>query len=109
MLLFLLYINDLPQVSRFDTTLFADDTLVMLSDKNLNNLKNKINNEPNKIDYWLKKNKLSLSYTKTNYMLINKRPNISCIAEFQLQLNKTLKREHTAKYRGIFLEKLEVV
>ena len=39
-------------------------------------------------------------------MLINKRPNISCIAEFQLQLNKTsLKREHTVKYQGIFLDK----
>ena len=38
-------------------------------------------------------------------MLINKRSNISCIAEFQLQLNKTsLKREHTGKYLGIFLD-----
>ena len=38
-------------------------------------------------------------------MLINKRPNIFCIAEFQLQLNKTsLKREHTVKYLEIFLD-----
>ena len=28
----------------------------MLSDKNLNNFENKLNNELNKIDYWLKKN-----------------------------------------------------
>ena len=51
LLLFLLYMNDLPQVSLFDTTLFVDDTLLMLSDKNLNNLENKVNNELNKIDY----------------------------------------------------------
>ena len=32
-LLFLLYINDLPLVSSFDTTLFADDTHLMLADE----------------------------------------------------------------------------
>ena len=38
-------------------------------------------------------------------MLINKQPNISCIAEFQLQLNKTSqKRGYRVKYLGIFLE-----
>ena len=77
----------------------------MLSDKNLNNLENKVNNELNKIDCRLKKNKLSLKYTKTSYMLINKRPDISRIVELQLQLNKTLKREHTVKYLEIFLDK----
>ena len=54
-LLFLFYINDLPRVSRFDPTLFAVDTLLMLSDENLNNWENKVNNELNKIDYRLKK------------------------------------------------------
>ena len=38
-------------------------------------------------------------------MLINKRPNISCIAEFQLHLNKiSLTREYTVKYLEIFLD-----
>ena len=49
--LFRFYINEQLQVSRFDTTLFADDTLLMSNDKNLNNLENKVNNELNKIDY----------------------------------------------------------
>ena len=55
LLLFLFYINDPPQVSRFDTTLFSDEALLGLSDKNLNNFENKVNNELNKIDYWLQK------------------------------------------------------
>ena len=33
-LLFMLYVNDLPQVSEFSTTLFADDTYLALSNKN---------------------------------------------------------------------------
>ena len=40
-LFFFLYISDLPQICLFDNTLFAVDTL-MLSDKNLNNLENKV-------------------------------------------------------------------
>ena len=47
-LLFLLCINDLPLASEFDTTLYADDTTLMLSDRDLNSLKYKVNNELNK-------------------------------------------------------------
>ena len=34
-LLFLLYINDISLISNFDTTLFADDTCLMMADNNL--------------------------------------------------------------------------
>ena len=49
----LLYINDLPLASEFDTTLYADDTALMLSDRYFNSLKYKINNELNKVNFWL--------------------------------------------------------
>ena len=42
-LLFLLYVNDLPQMSQLSTTLFADDTLLSLSDANLSRLGNRVN------------------------------------------------------------------
>ena len=47
----LLYINDQPLVSQFDTTLFADDTYLYLtlSDKSLSGLELKANNELRKI------------------------------------------------------------
>ena len=61
-LLFLLNISDLPQASLFDTTLFADDTSLTLSDKSLVNLEIRVNNELKQIDTWLKNNKLSLNY-----------------------------------------------
>ena len=37
------------------TTLFADDTYLMLADKNLANLERRVNEELQNIDHWLKK------------------------------------------------------
>ena len=70
----MLYVNDLPNISQFHTTLFADDTLLMLADKNLEILETKVNEQIRHVDYWLCKNKLSLNYSKTNYLLIHKQP-----------------------------------
>ena len=42
-LLFLLYVNDLPHASKFDTTLFADDTNLHFSLCNINILQSQVN------------------------------------------------------------------
>jgi len=44
-LLFLLYINDIPQTTNFNTTLYADDTYLMLSDTHLDQLEKRLNLE----------------------------------------------------------------
>ena len=104
-LLFLLYINDLPLVSQFDTTLFAGDTYLTLSDKSLCGLELKANNELRKIDTWMRSNKLSLNYSKSCYMIINKVPSKPCNTNLSfnsLILNSTpLKRQQTVKYLGL--------
>ena len=41
-LLFILYANDLPSASEFSTTLFADDTYLVLADNNLLRLEHKL-------------------------------------------------------------------
>ena len=50
LLLFLLYVNDLPHASNFDSTLFADDTNLHLSHYNINILQSQVNQEINKIN-----------------------------------------------------------
>ena len=60
-LLFLLYVNDLPLVSQFLATLFADDTLLALSEANLSRLENRVNTQLRHIDQWLIHSKLSLN------------------------------------------------
>ena len=71
--LFLVYINDLALESEFNVRMFADDTnLTMVSDNYLS-LHTKVNCEIQKIDNWLKSNKLSLNYNKTEYMIVTRK------------------------------------
>jgi len=69
--LFSLYVNDLPKVSNFKTTLFADDTCLILANKNIDILEKMVDQEINKVDSWMHHNKLILNYSKTVYMIFN--------------------------------------
>ena len=59
-LLFLIYINDLPNACNLRIRLFADDASLTMSNKSKSLLENHMNNELIKVDKWLKTNKLSL-------------------------------------------------
>ena len=65
-LLFLLYNNDLPLASEFDTILLANDTFLALSDYKLSKLQGRVKIELSKIDLWMKTNKFHMNYIKTH-------------------------------------------
>ena len=69
-LLFLIYVNDIYNSSNLlSFILFADDTNLLMSHKNLDTLIAKINEEVEKVTIWLQLNKLSLNLTKTKFTL----------------------------------------
>ena len=76
-LLFLIYINDFPRASNyFSFIMYADDTTLSSTLPNIKKnshdqiiAEQLINTELNKIDEWLRCNKLSLNISKTKYML----------------------------------------
>ena len=104
-LLFLMYINDLPLTSNFDTILYADDTALVLSDDNLHSLEIRANSELTKVEQWLNSNKLSLNVSKTNFIVINKHPHKVCSTSLTLTLsNISLKRVKLVKYLGIYID-----
>ena len=73
-LLFIIYINDIPNVSSLpQSLLFADDTNIFCSHRNTNRLVSIANDELAKIVTWLKAHKLSLNLTKTNFMIFHPR------------------------------------
>ena len=75
-LLFLIYINDLPQATNFFTSLFADDTGFLKSSTNVKTLIDDSNKELEWAAVWFKANKLSLNVSKTKYIIFrnNKMP-----------------------------------
>ena len=72
-LLFLLYKNDLANVSDVIFSLFfADDSNMFLSGKNPDDLIKLMNTEITKVIEWLRINKLSLNLKKTHFMVFRK-------------------------------------
>jgi hypothetical protein len=67
-LLFTMYINDLPKSVTHDSkaTLFADDTSVLVTDKDYTKFKQKMNLALMGLDRWFTVNQLILNITKTN-------------------------------------------
>jgi len=69
-LLFLLYLNDLPNCSEIlDFHLFADDTNLFFSSKSLSNIEITAKNELENVHKWLCCNQLSLNIDKSNYVM----------------------------------------
>lgn len=76
-LLFLIYINDIVNVvDHADIILFADDTNIFISDKDISHLSNRVNTELIKLSHWFKLNKLSLNIKKTNYVIFRTKTKI---------------------------------
>ena len=75
-LLFLLYINDLCNVSKaLDFILLADDTNIFFSHNDPNQLMEIVNNELKKLSSWFQANKLSINIKKSNFILFKTKQN----------------------------------
>ena len=72
-LLFMLYINDLANVSEnLFSILFADDTTVLIEGTNINTMIATLNYELAKLTEWLNANKLSINVSKSHYMVFHR-------------------------------------
>lgn len=105
-ILFLIYINDISNISdKLQTVLFADDSMFYMIGDNPAELINKTNIELKKFSSWCLANKLTVNTTKTHYMLFTKTitihqplPNLTILNENILQVDKI-------KFLGIIFDK----
>ena len=72
-LLFIIYMNDICNVSELlYTIMYADDTSVIMSGNDLESLIQSVNSELCLLNTWLKANKLSLNVNKTYYLIFHR-------------------------------------
>ena len=103
-LLFLVYINDLPNISdKLDFFLFADDTNIYFESDDLVTMERTVNEEIKKLCLWLNLNRLALNVSKTNFVIF--RANKSLYHNVTLIMNrKAIQQTKQVKYLGVFVD-----
>ena len=85
-LLFLIYINDLPNVSdKLKFFLFADDTNIYYESDNLQSLEHVVNQELKSLSLWLNLNRLALNVSKTNFVIFRSNKKLFLIGKQSLK------------------------
>jgi hypothetical protein len=99
-LLFSIFVTDIYEASPMMKILYADDTVLLDSDYDVQNLERKCNLNLQKVAKWYDLNGLTLAADKTTFMLFNSRKTIS----LQLGGNKLECVDYT-KYLGVLIDK----
>lgn len=104
-ILFILYINDMKNVLQYcKIKLFADDTLIYICSKDINDATIKLNDDLNCLFNKISHDKLKLNVNKTKLMIISNKKTINK-NEIQIKINNELiKLEHEIKYLGVILD-----
>ena len=104
-LLFLLYINDLCSAPNFTASLFADDTCLLMSHKNLHILESMCNQELAILDEWFRANKLTANLTKASKFMLTYGTRTKLNFSFDIKMGIIkLERVQSIKYLGVILD-----
>ena len=106
-LLFIIYINDLPNCLKHTTPrMFADDTSLTAVGETLDEVERRANEDLVNVHRWLSANKLSLNIAKTEYVLIGSHYKINNTAvQPEVKINsKPVKRVKHAKVLGVQID-----
>ena len=104
-LLFLLYINDICNASDIlHYVLFADDTNLFYSHKNLSFLIDQVNHELLKLSDWFAANRLSINFEKTKFMIFRPKQK-SCNVDVNIVLSShQISLTNEVSFLGVILD-----
>ena len=107
-LLFLVYINDLPNCLRLTSPrMFADDTNITFAASTLTDLEKGLNSELRSLNIWLISNKLSLNIAKTEFMVIGSNQRLNSFSDNQVNVEidaKLITKVKEAKSLGVIID-----
>ena len=105
-LLFILYINDFSKASDLlFSILFADDTSVFMEGTAYSSIIKDMNTELEKVDKWLKSNKLSVNIKEAHYMMFHRTRIKSKATEDRVHLcGNNLVSVSNTKFLGVIID-----
>ena len=102
----MIYINDFEKATNyFSLRLFADDTSLTATGKDLDVLLQRINSELPAIHEWLCSNRLTLNLSETKYLVFQPRQKINSNLYPPLKLaDQYLEQSYSVKYLGLIID-----
>jgi len=101
-LLFIIFVNCLPDVVTCKTVMYADDTSLMCKAKNVDDLKVQLESNLKAVANWFKANKLTLNADKTKFMVFGSNHTLDHYKNITLTFDDNLiERVDVFKYLGI--------
>ena len=104
-LLFLIYVNDMPSAVKCDLYLYADDSALMVSDKRINVIESKLEDNLLALSIWLEENKLSLHLGKTESILFGSKNKLKKGTSLNIKCNQVnIESKAEVKYLGCTID-----
>ena len=104
-LLFLIYINDLPNVcKKCFSIFFADDSNLFVTGKDPNTLTTIMNNEMVNVVEWLNTNKLSLNLKKTHFILFKHKKQKAVLSSELMINNVRIDKVLKTRFLGVIID-----
>jgi hypothetical protein len=103
-LLFLLYINDLPNAIKHKALhiLFADDTSILITNPNSNQLQSDLNTVSAQLNKWFKSNLLFLNFDKPHFIQFNNASKCTSVTEIEYE-DEQISIANEAKFLGLYI------
>ncbi len=101
-LLFIIFVNCLPDIVTCKTVMYADDTSLMCKAKNVDDLKVQLESNLKAVAQWFQANKLTLNTDKTKFMVFGTSHILDQFSDITVTFNdKVIEKVDVFKYLGI--------
>merc|ERR1712034_115796 len=106
-LLFLLYVNDMPQAIECDLLLYADDSVLLFTHKDVDVINDQLNRDFNSLCDWFVDNKLSIHFgeDKTKSILFTSKNKLKKVGDLSIHHGDIQIKQHSkVTYLGCILD-----
>ena len=102
-LLFIIYINDIPNIVDISTfIMYADDANILISGSTVAEIEEKFNSLSKKLEIWVSTNQLALNLKKTNYMIFSNSKMHDMPFKPKI-FNHFLERKFSSRFLGVII------